>query len=81
MSKPAQSVYRGIRLTVTQPPDPDSPCIVTLAVKELYKPWDDWSLLYPAIRVPVRDIASHEDVLRAVARTIEALIDADRKYR
>lgn len=77
----AGSYYAGIRVTLTQPPDPDSPCIVTVSTKQTYQPWDQWDLLFPAIRVPVGPVNGYTDVLRTLCATIESLLEADREYR
>lgn len=77
----AQSIYRGVRLTITQPPDGDQPCIVTLAVKQTYQPWDQWDLIFPAIRVPVGPLEGYSDVLKAVGRVLEGVLESDRQYR
>lgn len=77
----ARSYYRGLRLNITQSPG-DRPCIVTLATKPLDKAWDDWSLLFPAIRVPVPEggISGYQDILRLCVTVIEELLEVDRRY-
>lgn len=79
---PARSHYRGLRLSVTQAPG-DRPCIVTLATKAADRPWDDWSLLFPAIRVPMppQGINSYEGILEVVVAAVQAVLRADRDYR
>lgn len=77
MSKPAKSNYAGVRLTVTQPPDQGAPCIVTLATKQTHQPWDQWDLLFPALRMPVRDIDSYVGILEAVRGVLQALIESE----
>lgn len=80
MTKPkAKSLYTGLRLTVTQQ-DPSRPCVVTLSTKQRESLWDDWNLLFPAIRVEVQPLNGYDDVLRAVVATVEALLSADRLY-
>ena len=82
MSKTAGSYYRGLRLTINQAPG-DKPCIVTLSTKPLDRAWDEWSLLFPAIRVPVPvgGIDGYQAILRLAADTIESLLEAERHYR
>lgn len=78
----AVSHYRGLRLTINQT-GPDKPCLVSLSVKEMDKPWDQWDLLFPAIRVPIPPggLDGYESCLTAVGSAIEALLEADRRYR
>lgn len=81
-TKPAQSYYRGIRVSITQS-DLERPCLVTVATKHLDKHWDEWDLLFPAIRVPI-PVGVPDDytfILRLVADAVEALIAADKQYR
>lgn len=75
----ALSVYNGIKVTITQAPG-DRPAVVTVAVKQREDHWDDWNLLYPAIRVPLRDIKGHRDVLRTIVDVVEELIRVDDEY-
>jgi hypothetical protein len=79
--RPARSLYRGIRVSITQR-DLETPCLVTLATKQLNAPWDQWDLLFPAIRVPVdpRDSDGYQGILRTVVRAVEELIRVDSEY-
>lgn len=78
----ARSVYRGIKVCITQT-DLETPCLVSISTKHLNKPWDDWSLVFPAIRVPIPEspAGSYQDILSLVAASVQALIRADAEYR
>lgn len=78
---PARSYYRGIKLTVVQPPAPDSPCVVSLSVKRADQRWDEWSLLMPSIRVPVQEINGYEDILNACVAAVQAVLRAEHAAR
>lgn len=65
MGNIAASNYRGLKVTVTQVPEREH-CLVTVSTKEILKPWDDWSLLFPAIRVPSRELNGVDEVLELV---------------
>lgn len=69
----AQSLYRGLRVTVTQLPD-DGACLVSVATKAEKARWDEWNLLYPAIRIEARTFDSHEAVLEALQTVIGDLL-------
>lgn len=72
----ARSLYRGVRVTLTDLPDRDA-AIVTVAVKQANGRWDDWSLLFPAKRVSGAAIGSTTDalhVMQAALRMVEAEI-------
>lgn len=77
----AGSFYRGIKVTLTQAPG-DRPCVVTVATKRADRPWDEWDLLFPAVRVPVPDsgIRGYTDILRLLVSAVEELIAADQRY-
>lgn len=77
---PARSLYRGLRLTVTQPPD-QGPSVLTLAVKHPAGKWDEWNLLFPALRIPHRELDGYEAVLRLVAETVATLLTAEEESR
>lgn len=79
--RPARSLYRGLRVSIVQR-DLDTPCLVTLATKRLDAPWDQWDLLFPAIRVAVdpRDSDGYQGILRTVVRAVEELIRVDSQY-
>lgn len=78
----AQSIYRGIRLNITQQ-SLEKPCLVTLATKQLDRAWDQWDLLFPAIRVPVPPdgVNGYLGILSVVNAAIQALDEADKRYR
>lgn len=78
---PARSIYRGIRVGITQR-DLDGPCLVTLSTKQLDQPWDEWDLLFPAIRVPIPDegVGGYQDILKVAVSAVQALIRADQQY-
>jgi len=73
---PARSTYKGIRVTLTQTPG-DRPAILTLAVKGETARWDEWNLLFPAIRVPHRPLSDYRDVLAVVCSAVETLLAAE----
>ncbi len=74
---PARSYYRGVKMTIVQPPAPDSPCVVSLSVKRVDQRWDEWSLLMPSIRVPVAEINGYEDILQACVAAVQAVLRAE----
>lgn len=69
-----RSTYRGLRLTVTHTPE-DGPSFLTLAVKSEVGGWNEWSLLFPAVRVPHRPLQDHRDVLALAAECLEGLLE------
>lgn len=75
----AKSYYRGLRVTLTQSPD-SRVCLVGVSTKAAEAPWEDWNLLFPAIRVPAREVNGYESVLRLLVDTIEGLLLADKKF-
>lgn len=81
-SQPARSHYRGIRVTINQT-GPEKPCLVTVSTKQLDRSWDQWDLLFPAIRVPVapEGIDGYVGILRLIQSAFAALIEADQRYR
>lgn len=84
MSQPkkpiAKSHYRGLRVTVTQNPGHGA-SLVSVAVKPPRGAWDEWSLLFPAIKVETMKVDDYTGVLKVVIATVEALLEADEKYR
>lgn len=68
------STYKGLRLTVVQAPD-ERPMVLTVAVKRESAGWDEWGLLFPALRVPHRPMDSSGDVLALVAEIVEQLLE------
>lgn len=76
----ARSTYRGLRVTITQPPG-DRPLVLTLSAKGEGSRWDEWNLLFPAIRVPTREILDYRDVLTVVIQAVEALLLAEEESR
>lgn len=77
---PSKSMYRGIRVTLTQAPG-DRPSILTLSVKHVGRQWDEWNLLFPAIRVPARELTGYRDVLVVMVQAVEALLAAEEESR
>jgi len=69
----AQSRYRGLRLTVTQLPN-DGALLVGVAVKAERAHWDDWNLLYPAVRLEPQALDSHMAVLECLQGVIQHLL-------
>jgi len=69
----ARSLYRGLRVTVTQLPA-DGACLVMVATKPERGHWDEWNLIYPAIRLEPRVFDSHEAVLEALQAVIGRLL-------
>lgn len=78
----ARSCYRGIRVTINQT-GLDKPCLVSLSTKQLDRAWDEWDLLFPAIRVPIPEggIDGYTGILRLIGAAFEALLEADQRYR
>lgn len=72
----AESRYRAVRLTVTAHPHGGA-SVVTVAVKQPTGRWDDWSLLFPALRCPL-DSPSH--ALEVLEQAQEALAAVYRAY-
>lgn len=72
MSRRAGSLYRGFRVTLTEVPGSDA-CIVTLATKNLQDRWDEWSLLFPALRVPLTDELAQPALADMLSLAIAAL--------
>lgn len=68
-----RSTYKGLRVTVVQAPG-DRPAILTVAVKPEAAGWDEWHLLFPALRVPHRELVSSGDVLALLAEVVEDLL-------
>jgi hypothetical protein len=58
----ASSNYRGLKLTVTQSPEGDY-ALVSLSVKSTGNRWDEWTLVMPALRVPLESAGSLLEVL------------------
>lgn len=75
MTSPAESRYRGLRLTVTQNPGANQ-VWVTLAVKQEKGRWDDWTLMFPAIPVTLGEEAPAHvaDMLEVAMRVVEAAL-------
>jgi hypothetical protein len=69
------SRYRGLRVQITQAPGMDS-CLVTVAVKGLSAHWDEWSLVFPALRV---DLGTAHNTYEAVEILKEALAVVSRQ--
>lgn len=76
----ARSLYRGLRMTLTQAPG-DSPSVLTLSVKHESGRWDEWNLLFPAIRVAHQPLEGYRDVLTVAVRAVEALLEAEERSR
>ena len=78
----ARSCYRGIRVTITQT-GTDTPCLVSVSTKQLDEAWDQWDLLFPAIRVPIPPdgVNGYLGILSLVGSAFEALMEADERYR
>lgn len=74
--RPARSNYLGLRITVTQLPEQPT-ALVNLSTKAAHGRWDDWSLLYPSLRVPLREVRDHRDILRVIVDAVQDLIDLD----
>lgn len=73
MSGPARSAYRGFRVTLTEVPGADH-CFVTLATKNAQQHWDEWTMLFPALRMPLTDSvarASLADMLEVAIRALQ----------
>ena len=75
MSRPAESRYRAVRLTVTAHPQ-GGPAIVTVAVKQPTGRWDDWHLLFPAIRCPLGAPGHALEVLETAQEALAAVYRA-----
>lgn len=73
-ARPAQSLYAGLRVTVTRSPVQDGPLWVTVAIKQVTGRWDEWSLLFPAVKVrgPDASIDGWLEVLEYVIQELEA---------
>lgn len=69
-----QAGYRAIRVTLTNRPGGDV-AFLTVAVKRPTGRWDEWDLLFPAIRTTAEGLHSYEDVLESM---ISALQDIQR---
>lgn len=63
------SRYNGIRISLSQPPGGGA-TFITIAVKHHTGGWDEWSLLYPAIR---REFDAFNGASEAVEVLHEAL--------
>lgn len=70
----ARSGYRAIRVTLTNRPGGDV-AFLTVAVKRPTGRWDEWDLLFPAVRTDASGLHSYADVLEAM---ITALQDIQR---
>lgn len=77
---PAKSLYKGLRITLTQAPG-DSPSILCVSVKHPAGRWDEWNLLFPALRVPHRELDGYGAVLALLAETVETLLEAEEGSR
>lgn len=69
----AHSLYRGLRVTITQLPDGGA-TLVTVAAKSHSARWDEWSLLYPAIRMGELRVDSHLGALEAIQSAVQQLL-------
>jgi len=65
----AASLYRGIRVTLVQAPLTHT-ALVTVSVKGAAQRWDEWSLLFPALRA---DIGTPQNAYEVVEVLREAL--------
>lgn len=68
----AVSAYRGLRITVTQHPEQDN-AYVSLSVKQVSGRWDEWALLFPALRVDAPPAESVTEALLMVKQAYEVL--------
>lgn len=75
----AQSLYRGLRVTLTQAPDGEF-ALVGVSVKPQSGSWDDWSLLFPPVRIETREIAGSQDALKLLGEIISGLTEASADY-
>lgn len=69
----AHSLYRGLRVTITQLPDGGA-TLVTVAAKGPRQRWDEWSLLYPAVRMGALEVHSHMEALEAIQTAVGQLL-------
>lgn len=79
-SAKARSNYRGLKVTLTQKPD-GGVCLVSVSTKAAEAGWEDWNLLFPALRIQARPVSGYADVLRLLCDTLQGLLDADIEHR
>lgn len=65
----SRSLYRGMRLTVTEGPNGDW-CLITVSVKQLHGKWDEWTMLFPALRLEHEPITSPKDALYLLSEAL-----------
>ena len=72
--QPAQSLYVGVRATITASADP-SRAWLTLAAKPRSNHWSDWDAIVPAIPVDMSSAGSTREALIALADAIMKAAD------
>lgn len=72
-SRTAHSLYRGLRVTLTQLPGGGA-TLVTVASKGERDRWDEWSLLYPAVRMGAVELDSADAALEAIGAAVTELL-------
>jgi len=68
------SRYAGMRVTLTQTLGSDQ-CLVTVSVKGRQDGWDEWTLLFPAIRHHSGPLTSSVDAATAVGEAVEMVLE------
>lgn len=62
-----------MRITLTQTLGSDQ-CLVTVSVKGRQDGWDEWSLLFPALRQDSGPLTSSLDAAVAVGEAVESVL-------
>jgi hypothetical protein len=73
-----RSTYRGLRVTLTQPVGGDT-CVVSVSVKREADGWDEWSLLFPSIRLETGPLTSSLDAAEVVGEAVSHVMERLRR--